>query len=244
MYDPIQIITKWYVKQCLQASRRSRTTPIWDPHPIISIITIDNPGWSVGIQLTGTDLEGIAMQKIKIDRGDDDWYFCYISDNEFCGVGDMHKLSIILDHFCQLIQLEDLENADDLSNTCLSQLQRITPDTDIRLDKMIEDWYANQCEDINDVGPDRSPWQDRYGLSIDNNINKEWQVVFALKDTILEDIELNPYTNNITKSDWMQYEIKQDEYGTKCFFGSGDSSKLIMILEIFSGLTNKQGQKL
>ncbi|WP_327048832.1 immunity 53 family protein [Microbispora sp. NBC_01189] len=35
--------------------------------------TLDNPGWSIGVDLVGTDLEGHAFDWRSLDRTEDDW---------------------------------------------------------------------------------------------------------------------------------------------------------------------------
>jgi hypothetical protein len=65
----------------------------------IKIDTIDNPGWSVSIDLAGTALEPKAFTTVSIDKGDCDWILCRIGNKIFEGAGDPFKLENILTIF-------------------------------------------------------------------------------------------------------------------------------------------------
>ncbi len=82
----------------LMAWYKSNCDGDWEHLYGIKIGTIDNPGWSVDIELLDTPLEDKPFQKIQVDNGDD-WIVCLVKDNVFTGAGDPSKLEIILKIF-------------------------------------------------------------------------------------------------------------------------------------------------
>lgn len=90
MQSQLDWIQKWFSEQC---------DGVWEHSFGISIETLDNPGWRVKIDLAGTPLENLKMEKLSADRGEDDWVFCTIRDQKFEGHGDPMKLVAILEAF-------------------------------------------------------------------------------------------------------------------------------------------------
>ncbi len=73
----------------------------------IKISTVDNPGWSVKIDLTDTKYDGISMDEIKEECSDDDWIFCKIENKIFQGYGDCLKLEKIIEAFRKAINIAE-----------------------------------------------------------------------------------------------------------------------------------------
>src|SRR5579884_1209959 len=72
----------------LQTWYDSHTNGDWEHHYGIKIDTLDNPGWSLRIDLTDTGLEGRTFAPIQIERTQHDWLFCRVEDDVFmayCG---------------------------------------------------------------------------------------------------------------------------------------------------------------
>jgi hypothetical protein len=80
-------IQNWYKNQC---------DGDWEHASGVKIDTIDNPGWSVEIDLIDTELENKTFNKIRYDYDDDDWLLCFVENGKFQGVGDSEKLEKIL----------------------------------------------------------------------------------------------------------------------------------------------------
>ena len=62
--DAVSRLCSWYERQC---------TNDWHEDQGIRIDTLDNPGWSLKIDLKGTPLYERDFQQIQIDRSDHDW---------------------------------------------------------------------------------------------------------------------------------------------------------------------------
>jgi hypothetical protein len=83
----LEYLESWYHDQC---------DGDWEHQFGIHISTLDNPGWSVRIDLTGTDLEGKSFPTCTRDNGDTDWVRCWIQEDQFHATGDPSKLNSIL----------------------------------------------------------------------------------------------------------------------------------------------------
>jgi hypothetical protein len=83
-------LQEWYESQC---------NDDWEHHFGVSIDTLDNPGWTVSIDLNHTDLEHRAFQAIESHRSDQDWIKCWVENNKFNGVGGPKQLEEILSTF-------------------------------------------------------------------------------------------------------------------------------------------------
>ncbi|GLS05287.1 hypothetical protein GCM10007860_24370 [Chitiniphilus shinanonensis] len=71
----------------------------WEHGSGIKIETLDNPGWSVSIELAGTPYERVSMPDFVVERDDTDWVSCSIKDGVFRGFGGMENLKEILNLF-------------------------------------------------------------------------------------------------------------------------------------------------
>jgi len=97
----VERIQRWYAAQC---------NGEWEHDHGVSIDTIDNPGWSVSIDLVGTGLESVTMSPYRQDNGEDDWVVCEIRDGKFTGNGDSSKLNLILEFFVRLLPDADSDS--------------------------------------------------------------------------------------------------------------------------------------
>ena len=86
----IQRLEKWYASQC---------NGMWEHSYGVKIDTIDNPGWSVKIELAETGVDGQRIQELIFENGPSDWMHCSVKGNTFHAYGDPSKLERILEHF-------------------------------------------------------------------------------------------------------------------------------------------------
>ena len=67
----------WYLSLCNDS---------WEHIYGIKIENIDNPGWSLAVDLTDTYLEKVAYIPIQVQRPEeDDWLNCKVEDQKFIG---------------------------------------------------------------------------------------------------------------------------------------------------------------
>jgi hypothetical protein len=83
-------IQKWYASQC---------DDDWEHEYGFAIGTLDNPGWSVKIDLEGTDLTNQAFEAINRLEPERAWLSCKVAENCFEGAGGPHMLGEILGTF-------------------------------------------------------------------------------------------------------------------------------------------------
>jgi hypothetical protein len=88
--DELRRLQEWYVAQC---------DGDWEHGYGPRISTLDNPGWTVTIELTDTDFEGVAFAEVKDMAPERDWIRCWVEGTEWQGVGGPLMLTSILAHF-------------------------------------------------------------------------------------------------------------------------------------------------
>lgn len=75
-YDTLLWLEDWYLSHC---------DGDWEHQEGVEIGTLDNPGWSLEISLTNTELEGLAFEPVRIERTDNDWLSCEVKSGKFTG---------------------------------------------------------------------------------------------------------------------------------------------------------------
>lgn len=91
--DILKWIENWYSEQC---------DGDWEHEYGINITTLDNPGWSVKIDLTGTG-RTINLPFERHENSESDWYDIAVKDSVFSAAGDPTKLAFLLEKFKALI---------------------------------------------------------------------------------------------------------------------------------------------
>jgi len=92
----IEDLQKWYLSQCNED---------WEHTYGVTIGTLDNPGWSLTVDLSGTNLEGVAFSEHSYgaeDEGDTsgpEWLICKVENGKFVGYGGPQKLEEMIDLF-------------------------------------------------------------------------------------------------------------------------------------------------
>lgn len=73
----LEKLQRWYQTQCNED---------WEHQFGIKIYTLDNPGWTLEIDLTGTDLEQVPFEELAVNYDSEtDWLICKVKDNTFIG---------------------------------------------------------------------------------------------------------------------------------------------------------------
>lgn len=86
--DALATICEWFDSHC---------DGDWEHSTRISISNLDNPGWSVDVNLGGTSLAGVAFGEREIHQSDADWLRCWVEDEHFYGVCGPKNLTKVLD---------------------------------------------------------------------------------------------------------------------------------------------------
>jgi hypothetical protein len=83
----------------LQDWYQSHCNGDWEHGSGIHLGTIDNPGWSLTVNIEDTELENKVFHQIEINRSEKDWIFCRIRDAQFEARCGLYNLSEILKVF-------------------------------------------------------------------------------------------------------------------------------------------------
>jgi hypothetical protein len=96
LMNALSELQKWYIAQC---------DGDWEHQSGVTISTLDNPGWSVTIDLEGTTLSGknFGGRQYGIEHdaatSGNNWFVCETKDNKFEGRGGPEKLEEMLTTF-------------------------------------------------------------------------------------------------------------------------------------------------
>ncbi len=101
MPDDLTWLTQWYLAQCDED---------WEQQSGITIDTLDNPGWSLSVDLDGTTLEGRAFsavydgvsaeeQPVQGGDGDVPWLVCRVDGTKFKAWGGPRDLGRMIQTF-------------------------------------------------------------------------------------------------------------------------------------------------
>lgn len=89
--DVLDWLAHWYEAQC---------DGDWEHSFGPSISTLDNPGWSLKIDLAGTDCDGRTLDRIKHNyEHETDWWTCWTEGNVFHASGGPLQLRSLLEAF-------------------------------------------------------------------------------------------------------------------------------------------------
>jgi Immunity protein 53 len=90
----LSALENWYASQCDGDWEHS-----WGVH----IETLDNPGWSVRIDLAETRKDGASLARVALKRTEQDWIFYSVADNRFqiyCGPKNLSEaLALFIEWF-------------------------------------------------------------------------------------------------------------------------------------------------
>jgi hypothetical protein len=96
--NELEDIEAWYRAQC---------DGDWEHSWGVTIGTLDNPGWSLEVNLVGTSLEEASFEPLEHRIGEDsnpddeDWYVCKVENKVFKGFGGPYRLKTILQKFLE-----------------------------------------------------------------------------------------------------------------------------------------------
>jgi hypothetical protein len=101
--NTIQQLQNWYKSEC---------NADWEHQYGVKIETLDNPGWSVTIDLEDTHLEDKFFKEVSYGVGeesvpdDNNWVLCRVVDKSFQGRGGPDKLEEIIHNFLKWSKLK------------------------------------------------------------------------------------------------------------------------------------------
>jgi hypothetical protein len=91
MLNALQRLSVWYTEQC---------NGVWEHEYGINIDTLDNPGWTVTIDLSYVDCHAIAKEGWKYKREiEDTWVHAKIEGSKFKAACDPMSLNEVIELF-------------------------------------------------------------------------------------------------------------------------------------------------
>jgi hypothetical protein len=91
----LEWLQHWYAAEC---------DGDWEHQFGVKIDTLDNPGWVVKVDLFETELHDLSIEYLHEERSEQDWLGIELLQQRFRGVGDLSKLTVILERFRQLVE--------------------------------------------------------------------------------------------------------------------------------------------
>jgi hypothetical protein len=88
----LEQLEKWYSSHC---------NGDWEHQYGIKISTLDNPGWRITIDLTGTKGENKILDRMKLEMTGNDWLQYWVENRKFNAACGPKNLSETIDIFCE-----------------------------------------------------------------------------------------------------------------------------------------------
>lgn len=68
------LLEKWFANRC---------NGEWEQHYGVRIDSLDNPGWTLQIDLDGTEAQSCCLRRTMIQRGENDWIHYWVERKQF-----------------------------------------------------------------------------------------------------------------------------------------------------------------
>jgi hypothetical protein len=91
----IEWLATWYERQC---------DGDWEHSYCVKIDTLDNPGWSLAIDLVDTNLEGKPFEEVSDLEPERDWIHCEVQGSTWRGAAGPRGLSALIRTFRQWVE--------------------------------------------------------------------------------------------------------------------------------------------
>jgi hypothetical protein len=96
--NALSVLEKWYTARCYGS---------WEHRHGVRILTLDNPGWSVEIDLRGTQAEERVLEPVRVDRAEKDWLHYWVAEKKFHARVGPQNLSESVEIFSQWFEKPD-----------------------------------------------------------------------------------------------------------------------------------------
>jgi hypothetical protein len=97
--NDLEWLQSWYSRHC---------DGDWEHGQGVSITTLDNPGWSLDIDLADTEMEQVHFESVSRDVSEVEWIFCRIKDGQFqgrCGAHQLIEMISIFRSWCETVKI-------------------------------------------------------------------------------------------------------------------------------------------
>lgn len=191
--DDFLWLQQWYQSHCNED---------WEYDNRIHLGTIDNPGWSLEINLKDTELEKKHFQEINdMHRSEKDWMFCTVRDTKFDSACGVENLPGVLKVFRYWVENELFDPTLAIQITENS----IEDDNDDFL--WLQEWYQSYCN---------GDWEHDYRIHFRTINNPGWSLTINVDDTDLDYADFQQIKINRSEQDWIFCEIKDLQFEARC----------------------------
>ncbi len=101
--DNLEWLGNWYQRQC---------NGEWEHRHGVQLEMLEQQGWQLTINLTGTSAENAAPQRLSLDSSGGTWIACSISPERFEGAGDPRRLEQIIGIFRKWVDAQEKSASD------------------------------------------------------------------------------------------------------------------------------------
>ena len=88
--NSLQKLQEWYIARC---------DGLWEHSSGIRIVTLDNPGWRMTINLADTEFETMGFTAVDDEKSEDDWIQCWKDAEGFQAAGGPRNLEEMIGVF-------------------------------------------------------------------------------------------------------------------------------------------------
>jgi hypothetical protein len=88
--DMLSRLEGWYVSQC---------NGMWEHAHGFTLGTIDNPGWTLTVDLAETEWASREFSNVRIKRSEHNWLHCWFKDEQFNAAGGPLNLREMIETF-------------------------------------------------------------------------------------------------------------------------------------------------
>ncbi len=91
-------IENWFLAQC---------DGEWEHSFSIKIESLDNPGWSLRIDVAGTEIQNLVIPYKLFEGTEGNWYGIKLENKIFEAFGDPLKLEFLLNEFKRIVEMNN-----------------------------------------------------------------------------------------------------------------------------------------
>ena len=98
MANELKRLVCWYKDHC---------DGDWEHQNGVHLRTLDNPGWTIDVNLTGTEAAGRTFPVTHVERSQDDWVICEVKKDVFVGGCGPENLAEMIGLFLAFVGVAD-----------------------------------------------------------------------------------------------------------------------------------------
>ena len=181
----LNMMENWFADQC---------NGVWEKKFSIKIDTIDNPGWSLRIDLDETSLKNEKFEEVRKDINENKWILCWVEKYQFQGGGGPLNLLDIFAIFFAWINKKNYNK------------KKYYPTADSVL-YWLQKWYQIHCD---------GDWEHLYGVNIVSTSHPGWCIHIDIIETEMQDINFQKVEIIKSQVDWISCRVEEGIFIAQC----------------------------